>query len=61
MSVLSLQHRYNSFLNPHLSVVIPAYNEERRLPSTLDAILAFFADGGYGEVEVIVVDDGSRD
>ena len=45
----------------NLSVVIPAYNEEKRLPSTLDTLLAFFAPGQFGEVEVIVVDDGSRD
>ena len=43
-----------------VSVVIPAYNEQRRLPSTLEAWLAFFAGQQYA-AEILVVDDGSRD
>lgn len=43
-----------------LSIVIPAYNEEKRLSSTLSAVLAY-ADQLAHSVEVIVVDDGSRD
>lgn len=45
---------------PTVSVVIPAYNEERRLEPTLEKVDAFFSarPGGY---EIIVVDDGSRD
>ncbi len=43
-----------------LSVVIPAFNEEKRLPRTLASILAFLR--GRGEsFEVVVVDDGSTD
>jgi dolichyl-phosphate beta-glucosyltransferase len=45
---------------PHLSVVIPAYNEARRLPATLDAILDYLARQSYA-AEVLVVDDGSAD
>ena len=42
------------------SVVIPAFNEARRLPPYLDDVIAFFE--GRGEpYEVIVVDDGSTD
>ena len=42
------------------SVVIPAYNEEQRLPAYLSEVIAFFE--GRGEpYEIIVVDDGSRD
>ncbi|MER5884221.1 dolichyl-phosphate beta-glucosyltransferase [Streptomyces sp. NPDC001941] len=46
-----------------LSVVVPAYNEERRLRPTLDAIRAHLnADPGrWGSWELIVVDDGSAD
>jgi dolichyl-phosphate beta-glucosyltransferase len=41
-------------------VVIPAYNERKRLPAYLQEIAAYF--GGRGErYEVVVVDDGSRD
>ena len=42
------------------SIVIPAYNEEERLPSTLEDTLAFLDQKGV-EYEVIVVDDGSSD
>lgn len=42
------------------SVVIPAYNEEERLPAYLREVIAFFV--GRGEpYEIIVVDDGSGD
>jgi dolichyl-phosphate beta-glucosyltransferase len=47
---------------PRLSVVIPAYNEETRLPATLARVVGYLA--GKAELtpaEVIVVDDGSRD
>lgn len=43
-----------------LSVVVPAYNEERRLSPTLDRLLAYLPDM-VRDFEVIVVDDGSRD
>jgi dolichyl-phosphate beta-glucosyltransferase len=42
------------------SVVIPAFNEARRLPPHLEEIIAYF-DGRGDPYEVIVVDDGSRD
>jgi dolichyl-phosphate beta-glucosyltransferase len=42
------------------SIVIPAYNEEKRIPQTLQAIDAFLRRRG-DDVEVLVVDDGSRD
>ena len=43
-----------------LSVVIPAYNEEARLPETLRKTVSW-CDAYDLEFEVIVVDDGSRD
>ena len=42
------------------SVVIPAYNEENRLPACLREIVTYFRDRGEA-YEVIVVDDGSHD
>lgn len=39
-----------------ISIIIPAYNEERTLPATLTCVFA-----QSGEYEVIVVDGGSRD
>ncbi len=43
-----------------LSVVIPAYDEERRLPGTLQEITRYLEQEPYAS-EIIVVDDGSRD
>lgn len=45
---------------PELSVVIPAYNEERRLPSTLDSVWTYLHGRGRS-FEIIIVDDGSID
>jgi len=45
---------------PALSVVIPAYNEENRLPQTLSSVHSFLTAAG-SEFEVIVVNDGSSD
>lgn len=45
---------------PRLSVIIPAYNEERRLPRTLVEVVRYLARQRYRS-EVIVVDDGSTD
>lgn len=43
-----------------LSIVVPAYNEERRLQPTLDGWAAWM-DGFDGSVELVVSDDGSTD
>ncbi len=43
-----------------LSVIIPAYNEASRIIQTLETIQDYFRENN-DEVEVIVVDDGSRD
>jgi dolichyl-phosphate beta-glucosyltransferase len=45
---------------PHLSVVIPAFNEAARLPRYLDEVVAFLEERGK-PYEVVVVDDGSTD
>ena len=42
-----------------VTVVIPAYNEERNVQAVYDAILASF--GGPEALEIIFVDDGSAD
>lgn len=43
-----------------LSVVIPAHNEESRLPSTLRRLQDFLPTQGY-TFEVVIVENGSRD
>src|SRR6056297_2755575 len=43
-----------------LSVVIPAYNEAERLPSTLKDIDRYFKKVDY-DYEILVVSDGSTD
>src|SRR5712692_10409382 len=45
---------------PDLSIIIPSYNEELRLPATLERIAAYLSTYGR-EAEVLVVDDGSKD
>jgi dolichyl-phosphate beta-glucosyltransferase len=42
------------------SVIIPAYNEEKRIGKTLERVLEYLAAAG-ADFEVIVADDGSRD
>lgn len=43
-----------------LTIVVPAYNEENRLPATLDGLKSYL-DGWGVDYRVLVVDDGSRD
>ncbi len=45
---------------PNLSIIIPAYNEEHRLPGTLAAV-ASWVEGYAQTAEVIVVENGSTD
>ncbi len=45
---------------PHISFVVPAYDEERRLGDSLARLIEFSARQPY-PVEIMVVDDGSAD
>jgi dolichyl-phosphate beta-glucosyltransferase len=45
---------------PELSIIIPSYNEELRLPETLGRIASYLQTEGRA-AEVLVVDDGSSD
>jgi len=45
---------------PELSIVLPAYNESRRLPLSLPILLDHLADDRL-DAEILVVDDGSAD
>lgn len=43
-----------------LTIIVPAYNEEGRLPATLDGLEAYLDRWGI-DYRVLVIDDGSRD
>jgi dolichyl-phosphate beta-glucosyltransferase len=45
---------------PLLSIIIPAHNEENRLPRSLEQVFAFLADQSY-QAEVLVIENGSLD
>ena len=43
-------------MNPHISIIIPAYNEENKIKNTLESIK------DIDEInEILVIDDGSND
>lgn len=44
----------------YLSLIVPAYNEEKRLPATLVRLTEYLSSRDFS-YEVLVVDDGSRD
>ncbi len=46
--------------NPNFSIIIPAYNEEKRLGPNLKPVLKYL-DTNYPGYELIIVDDGSAD
>jgi len=48
-------------LTRSISIIIPAYNEAKRLPATLDRVGACLRETGWNFAEIVVVDDGSRD
>ncbi len=44
-----------------ISIIIPAYNEEKRLPATLCQVKEYLAATSWEFTEIVVVNDGSRD
>lgn len=51
------RRRFDLEFHPPVSVVIAAYNEEKVIVRTVQSIL----DDGYDDMEIVVVDDGSKD
>ena len=47
-------------MNPFLSIIIPAYNEQSRLPNTLEQAFHFLGKQSF-KSEVVVVENGSTD
>jgi glycosyltransferase involved in cell wall biosynthesis len=50
-----------SLLNPSISVVIPAYNEEKAIVETISEIKRVFQEASIETFEIIIVNDGSTD
>jgi len=48
-------------LRRSISIIIPAYNEAKRLPGTLARIEHYLQDTHWDFVEIVVVNDGSTD
>jgi dolichyl-phosphate beta-glucosyltransferase len=46
--------------DPLATLIIPAWNEERRMPASLERVAAFVESQSH-PIEVVVVDDGSQD
>src|SRR5450759_1033737 len=51
------KRHFDPAFRPGVSVVIAAYNEEKVIRKTVDSIL----DNGYADLEIVVVNDGSKD
>jgi dolichyl-phosphate beta-glucosyltransferase len=48
-------------LRRSVSITIPAYNEEKRLPRAMDSIREYLGRTSWEFAEIVVVDDGSAD
>lgn len=44
-----------------ISIIIPAFNEEKRLPGTLETVNRYLGTTAWEFAEIVVVNDGSRD
>ena len=53
----SRKRRFDPAFHPPVSVIIAAFNEEKVIVRTVRSVL----DNGYDDIEVLVVDDGSKD
>ena len=49
--------RFDPAFRPPVSVIVAAYNEEKVIARTVESILR----NGYGDLELVIVDDGSQD
>ena len=47
-------------MNPSISVIIPAYNEEGNIVAAIESVI-YALEGVSSDYEIIVIDDGSKD
>ncbi|MHB8086645.1 MAG: dolichyl-phosphate beta-glucosyltransferase [Anaerolineaceae bacterium] len=45
---------------PYLSIILPAHNEEQRLPETLQQVVQFIQSQSYA-IEIVIVENASKD
>ena len=45
---------------PYLSIILPAHNEEQRLPETLQQVVQLIQSQSY-EIEIVIVENASKD
>ncbi len=55
-----MEAREKNLATPYLSLIIPAHNEETRLPDTLKQVMTFCERQPYS-IEVLIVENGSLD
>jgi peptidoglycan-N-acetylglucosamine deacetylase len=51
------KNKYNPDYQPKVSVIVPAFNEEKVICKTINSLLR----SDYGNFDIVVVDDGSKD
>lgn len=51
------KHSFDASFSPSVSVIVPAYNEEKVIVRTIESLLK----NTYQNFDIIVVDDGSKD
>ncbi len=57
MSINSLGNNASTILIPLVSIIVPMYNHAQYIENTLES----FASEGYPNLEIIILDDGSKD
>jgi glycosyltransferase involved in cell wall biosynthesis len=55
-----MEAREKNLPTPYLSLIIPAHNEETRLPDTLQQVMAYCERPTYS-IEVLIIENGSQD
>ena len=59
--IISLRYFQTRILSRSISIIVPAYNEQTRLPETLRRVAQYLSASQWSFHEIVVVDDGSSD